>query len=81
MRYAKQRQYRVRARADRRIARLVGNQGGLAENVARVELRDPLTAALYLRLALDDKIDFVAKISIGENCFPASKCSRCTASS
>ena len=33
-----------------------------------MEFRDSLTVALYLRLTLDNKIDLVAKIPVGENC-------------
>ena len=59
---------KLRGKPNRRIARLVGNQGGLAENVVRVELSNSLTVALYLRLAMDNKIDFVAKSPVGEDC-------------
>jgi hypothetical protein len=42
---------KLRANPNRRMARLVGNEGGLTENVATVKLGDSLPSALYLRLA------------------------------
>ena len=67
MRYANSNSIKVRAHPNRRIARLVGNESDLAENVASVERRDSLPVAFYFRLALDNKIDLVAKVLVGEN--------------
>jgi hypothetical protein len=42
--------------ADRRIARLVGNERGFAENIATIKLCNSNTLAFDGRLSLDDKV-------------------------
>ena len=61
------------AGADRRIARLVGNERGFAENIAAIERCKLDPPALDSRLSLDDKVHFVAKIAVRENGFPSFK--------
>ena len=55
--------------ADCRIAWLVRNERSFTENVAGMELREQGTVALDIRLAFDDKVNLVAKITVREDRF------------
>ena len=52
---------------NRRIAWLVGNESGFAENIATTKLRNANTLAFDSRLSLDDKVNLIAKIAVREN--------------
>jgi hypothetical protein len=62
--------YRLRRAA---IAWLVRNERSFTENVAGMEFRKQGSVALDIRLALDNKVNLVAKITVREDGFPRLK--------